>query len=104
MDRANAKLTVVGTSYNVIIYKDRYGINGALALLAEEVSGEPFATLSVNIVDGALPSEKLPAGHCYLKDWSENEGLFEQLVAQGLVKSKGVRHQSTGAPLVEVLF
>jgi len=107
-----AKLRVLGQGdlYDVVIRKEQYGQSGALALVAEDATtGEPFATLSVNILSTpdapcSLPSKKLPLDHCFFKVWSENEGLLEQLIEQKIVKRNGPRHQYTGAELVQVLF
>ena len=102
-----ATLMCCGSTYQVKLRKEQYGANGALALTAVDAgTGEPLATLSVNIVDKdcALQSKKLPKGHCFFKTWSENEGFLEQLEAQKLVQNLGVRHQATGAPIVKILF
>ena len=93
----------------VTIHKEQYR-DGGLALTATDAeTGEPMCTFSVNIVSTehspcALPSSKLPLNMCFVKIWSENEGLLEQLIEQKVVKLNGPRHQDTGAPIVQVLF
>ena len=109
---AKAKLKLHGvteTVFNIVIRKEQYNQGRGLALIADEANGQPFCTLSINIVSDAnqpcaLPSSKLPLDHCYFKTWSENEGFMEQLEAQGLIKQNGPRHQYTGAQIVKVLF
>jgi len=55
--------------------------DGALAVIATDKDGLPFATLSVN-----LPQSKdLPDEMFYLKDWSENERLAEAAIDSGLI-------------------
>jgi hypothetical protein len=94
----------------VTIHKEQYGNNGALALtITDAETGEPCGTLSVNIMSTehspcSLPSSKLPLNMCFVKIWSENEGLLEQLIEQKVVKLNGPQHQDTGAPIVQVLF
>jgi len=64
----------------------RYSSGGALALrlvCAEEGHLEPFATVSCNL-------DVFPAEVCiWLKDWSENEAIAQQLLAKGLLRPTG---------------
>jgi hypothetical protein len=99
--KAVLKIACSPKKYPVRIIKDTYRNNGALALEAYDDEG-PFATLSVNLPgSGALPKNQ-----CYIKTYSENEGLLEQLVEQKVVKEVGLGYCSPdiGAPFVEVLF
>lgn len=98
-----AKLTINHSekSYDVDIQKEMYATNKALALIACD-EYEPFAYLSVNLSE----SDSLPKNQCYFKNYSENEGLLEQLEEQGIVKRLGpmVQTDFVMVPLVEVLF
>lgn len=60
-----------------------YG-DGAIALRATSLIGEPLATLTASIPD-EIPGE----GCVFLKDWSENEGIAECLVNSGIVELTG---------------
>lgn len=62
---------------------DRYRDNGRLAVFLLE-NGEPFATLSVN-----LPGEALAADEFAVKTYSENEGLYEALLAANAIEITG---------------
>lgn len=78
----NATLNLCGSTYNVGISTSLY-TNGATAVMATDMSdGSQFCVLSVNL-PGA--SENLPEGCFYGKHWSENEGMLEQLVTQGII-------------------
>jgi len=61
------------------LYKGEYG-NGRIALQFINVEGEPELTASVNMVE--LPC---PEGHTWIKDWSENEGILQELRRHGIV-------------------
>lgn len=89
----------------VVLHKESYH-NGATALTATSLKGEPFATLSVNITDSSMPSQNLPKDQCYLKTWSENEGILPCLEKAGLVQYTGVSARTgfVSAPLVKILF
>jgi hypothetical protein len=77
-----ATLNLFGTDYKVRIETDTYQSGGGIAVSAIDAqSGEPFCSISVNLPESVL----LPDGAFYAKHWSENEGLVEQLVAQGVL-------------------
>lgn len=77
----NATLTLFGKPYKVFLRTSTYH-NGATAVEAFDAeTGDPFVTLSVNIVGF---SDNLPPGAFYAKHWSENDGLPQQLVDQGI--------------------
>jgi hypothetical protein len=84
----------------VVITKEKYSNNGSLALQANRLDGEPWATLSVNLPE----SNNLPENQCYIKTWSENEGYLEQLIEKKVVRLHGKAGGFIRAPLVEVLF
>lgn len=78
-----------GTACRVLA--GQYHNNGRLALrLVEIETGEPWTTATVN-----LPDESLEFGRLFVKDYSENAGVADALVAAGLVQATG-RLVSTG--------
>lgn len=82
----------------VSLVKKRYG-NGRLAVQAV-CEDEPYCTLTVN-----LPDEDLDKGQVFIKNWSENEGLLEQLESQLIVRRTGrvVRSGFTEVPVALLL-
>jgi hypothetical protein len=44
---------------------------------------EPLATATVN-----LPADPCPPGEVYVKDYSENEGMVQQLIQWGVIEPK----------------
>ena len=59
--------------------------------------GEPIATASVMLGEPLLP------GETFIKTWSENSGLLEILVANGIITPTGRFSQSNcNAPVVKV--
>lgn len=66
----------------------RYG-NGRIAIQLITANGEPWARATVN-----LPAEPLGADEVFIKDYSENEGMLDVLVAAGVVEDTGVRVDS----------
>src|SRR5690606_11815360 len=70
-------LNLGGISYNGRIIKSRYSYNDAIALKYQGDQG-PIATLSTN-VDG-ITSEEVA-----IKSYSENEGLYQQLIELGII-------------------
>ena len=77
----------------LMAYTGRYGkgtkvmltfacyVNDRIALLLVAENGEPIFKASVN-----LPDEPCPPEEVWIKDWSENEGMFEFLVAEGIIE------------------
>ncbi len=77
---------VVYHGWNCDLYRSHYahGNRVALCLVAgedDECPGEPVATCTVNI-----PEECLGEGEVIIKDYSENEGMAEFLVKEGVVE------------------
>lgn len=68
---------------SLAITTDRYSNNDRLAVFAL-TDGEPYTDLSVN-----MPEEELADGEFVFRTYSENEGLFEQLVDAGAVRFTG---------------
>ncbi len=82
------------------LYKGEYG-NGRIALQFIDEDGEPQFTASVNMVD--LPC---PEGHTWIKTWSENEGVLEELLRHGIVGKPEIEAKNDfgcQATLVKVL-
>lgn len=57
---------------------------GGTAIMAQTVEGEPAFVLSV-FLEGREPE----AGEFWAKDWSENEGIVEELERRGIVEKVG---------------
>jgi hypothetical protein len=82
--------TIQGKAYDIkttycdavcTLYKGEYG-NGRIALQFTSVEdGEPQLTASVNLVE--MPC---PEGHTWIKTWSENEGVLQELIRHGIVE------------------
>lgn len=76
-----------------------YG-NGRQAIqLIDPEDGCPNAVASVN-----LPDEECPEGHCFLKTYSENEGIAQDLIESGIVSEPTGYSERLGAPLVKILI
>lgn len=93
---------VVLRGEKVLLVKECYRNNGALALRAVCETDEPFAILTVNLPESGM----LSRNKCFFKTWSENEGFKEELEKAGLIKDTGqwARTGFVTAPLVEILF
>ncbi|MEO6305081.1 MAG: hypothetical protein ABIP51_18125 [Bacteroidia bacterium] len=73
--------TKFGSEYSVLIDKSPYMVgNMQTCLTAIEKSGQVFAKLTVNLVD-----EMQKAGEVFIKNYSENAGFMEQLIAEGII-------------------
>jgi hypothetical protein len=73
--------------------------NGRLAIrLIDPEDGSPQVTASVN-----LPDEPCPDGCTYMKTYSENEGILEDLIAAGIVTPPMAYSVELGAPLVRFI-
>jgi hypothetical protein len=72
------KLTAWGQEFELEVKTSKYQNNGNTAVILDTVDGEGFAYLSVNL------DVVLPAGHFYLKDYSENEQLVADPAIQAL--------------------
>ena len=78
----------------VVLTKGLYA-DGATAIVAHTLFGEPMFKATVS-VQNALPKQ----GCVFLKGWSENEGIVEELVRLGIVKLTG-RTESTGRVMAQ---
>lgn len=55
--------------------------NGRIAMQLFDVEDhEPVCTVTVN-----LPDEDVPDGYVLIKDWSENEGIYDVLHKAGII-------------------
>lgn len=78
------------------IVKRQYS-NRRLALTLEDpITGDPWATATVN-----LPQEDLPDGYAFMHGYSENEGLPEALAKAGVIELTG-KKVKTGFVEVEI--
>lgn len=59
----------------------QYG-NGRLAFGLDAPDGQPLYMATVNVPEAAVPP-----GHVLVKTWSENRGLLESLVKEGVLES-----------------
>lgn len=72
-------MLLVVNNQSLNIFSARYP-NGRVALVLYTLSGEPYAKVTTNI-----PEMDIPHGYCFIKNWSENVGILEQLVEQGIL-------------------
>ena len=68
----------------VVIVIDKYTNNGRPAISLFATDGEPIARVTVNIPDAPLGKREI-----LIKDYSENEGILNWMVASGLVEDTG---------------
>lgn len=67
------------------VYFSKYQNNDRVAIqLVEKETGEPYATASVNLVNQDLEPHEVA-----IKDYSEGEGMLNDLVAAGIVEDTG---------------
>ena|SRR3990167_9921703 len=88
--------------YRVVLQNYTYDSGGRRAVeLVDADDGEPVCRVTTNIPD--LPLYKDEA---FVKNWSENEGMLEWLVANKLAEDTGrwFRIGSVTAPVVKLLF
>lgn len=93
---ANEKLMHGKTE--VQLHAETYAEGGAIALDLSADSGEgwqePYARLTCNL-------DVPPPPNCvWLKEWSENEWVYQWCVANGLIEAKAVTHKPSGYVLV----
>jgi hypothetical protein len=90
-------ITVRFCSEDCLLFKEKYQDNGRTALqLRVKKTGEPMGTATVNIANVSLaPDEVL------IKDYSENEGMLDALIAAKVVERTG-RKATSGFTAVDV--
>ena len=57
----------------------------------EEGMYEPFMTASVNFAECPLPPDQI-----WVKDWSENEGVLEWMLQEGILVGSAVASHASG--------
>lgn len=68
-----------------VLVPSKYVEGERLALqVYDAATGSPVAVATVNI-----PQEPLSEDECFIKDWSENDGIFDALVAAGFIEDTG---------------
>lgn len=84
LDRVRCTIHPSFGDYEVFIEQGKY-LNGRVAWEMIEVeSDDPYAMATVNIPEYA--DARLDAGtHVIIKNWSENEGVLEGLLASGII-------------------
>ena len=70
----------------VVVIKKYF--NNRPAIQLESVSGEPVATASLN-----APEHELKENEVIIKEYGGNEGIFEALSENGIIKDTGKRVQ-----------
>lgn len=68
-------------------YPQKYGGGVALQFVHVE-TGEPGFTATVNI---PAMAHSLEPNQVFIKNWSENEGVLDELVRLGIVEDTGLR-------------
>jgi hypothetical protein len=77
------RYTSFGETCNVHVVKDRYVSSNQMALmLIDADTGEAVATASVNIISEL----QIQPDQVLIQTWSENEGMLEFLVSNGIVE------------------
>ena len=66
------------------LLKQNFYQNGRIALFLVSVEGELISTCTTNIPEIPLDDDEV-----FIKDYSENEGILEFLVKEGIVKDTG---------------
>jgi hypothetical protein len=83
--------TVKFKQWRCIVEQYNYRDNNRTALeLVDSITGEPIATATVN-----LPRFMLEPNEVIIKDYSENEGMYQALYEAGIIGEKK-RMASTG--------
>ena len=65
------------------LFKSKYAVDGSIALMATTEYGEPAFNVTVNLEMPPFP------GTFWVKQWSENEGIVEELVKRGILRLTG---------------
>ncbi len=85
--------------WDCIVRKRQYDKGRPSLQLIDAEDGSPIATATVN-----LPDVPLGRNQVAIKDWSENEGMLDALVAAGVVKptDQTVRSGFVEVPICEL--
>ena len=65
----------------VVFWRTSY-VDGSTAIVLTSPDGEPLMTATVCL---AAYGDTPEPGHVFLKTWSENEGIYEALLAAGVI-------------------
>lgn len=84
-------MKVLFKGWRCILLPKRYNNNDRLALKLVDEEGIPIATCTVN-----LPFQELPENCVFIKDWSENEGMTEILIASNVINPIPLGRHTTG--------
>lgn len=69
---------------NAQLWLSKYATDDVTALFVTSEQGEPLATVTVNLsAYGQFPGE----GNVFVKNWSENEGILDVLVREGVLSA-----------------
>ena len=68
---------------NYSLFQSKYAVDGSIALMATTEYGEPAFNVTVNLEMPPFP------GTFWVKQWSENEGIVEELVKRGIIRLTG---------------
>jgi hypothetical protein len=82
----NVTFEAFGKTRQGTITTGRYADNGRLAVSVLLDTGEPWATLSVNVPMFGTKIHRLEPDEFVAKTYSENEGLCEQFEEKGLIR------------------
>lgn len=72
--------------------------NGRLALELSDSEGDPYAVISVNLPE--YPD--LPKNYMYVKNWSENQQIVEDMVKLGILEDTEFPAVPSGMVMVPV--
>ena len=80
------KLSLYDEDYTLFIKKEKYRNNNSMSVsLIDKEDGSPFATISVNLPE----SDNLSKDEFFVKDWSENKDIVQQLIKQKVIIPTG---------------
>lgn len=79
-------VTVIHNGVDCDAFFCQYAAGNTAIQLVERETGEPWAKATVNVPDLA---DALGKGEVFIKDYSENEGMMDALVAAGVVEDTG---------------
>lgn len=85
-----------GLDEEINLFRDVYHEPQNHALQAVCLDGTPWATFSVN------PPHKMAENLIAIKDWSENEGVAELLIQEGLIEPEPVHWIPSGYVVIEI--
>jgi hypothetical protein len=83
-------LNLWGQDETLYFNLNQYDNNGALAVELMSPTEGPYAMVSVNLPESA----ELPKDEFFMKNWSENQELAEQLIEKGIVQPTGKQASS----------